>query len=268
MKCEEIESLMVEYLDNKLEKDRVTSIEKHLETCEGCLDALKETQQLLQLMSREEMNQPDESLRINFYHMLHSEIRKVKEGDSSKNFIVAAGWYEKGIYRIAAGIALLLAGTFLGMILNRGLFNSGESKELGQLKSEVNSLRKTAMFTMLRDESSSNRIQAVDYANDISSPDENIVEALVKTLNNDNNVNVRMAAAYALAKFGNEQAVRDSLVASLSLQKEPILQVTLINILVELREKNALKPIEQIISNDKTMKEVRNVAETGAKLLI
>ncbi len=268
MKCEEIESLIVEYLDNKLDKDLVTSIEKHLETCESCLDALKETQQLLQLMSREEMTQPDDSLRINFYHMLHSEIRKVKEGKSNKDLIVTARWYEKGIYRIAAGVALLIAGTFMGMILNQGIFNSGESKELSQLRSEVNTLRKTTMFTMLRDQSSSNRIQAVDYANDISSPDENIIEALVRTLNNDNNVNVRMAAAYAMAKFGNEQAVRDSLVASLSSQKDPILQVTLINILVELREKRALKPIEQIISNDKTMKEVRSVAETGARLLI
>ncbi|MDP4223620.1 MAG: HEAT repeat domain-containing protein [Bacteroidota bacterium] len=268
MKCEEVESLMIEYLDNKLDKDQISAIEKHLETCESCLDSLKETQQLLQLMSRDTAAQPDESLRINFYHMLHSEIRKEKENRGSMAGIITVRWYEKNIYRIAAGIALLIAGTFLGMLLYHGIFNSGQTKELSQLRSEVITLKKTAMFTMLKDESSSNRIQAVDYANGISSPDKNIIDALVKTLNNDKNVNVRMAAAYALAKFGNEQSVRDSLVVSLSLQNDPILQVTLINILVELREKGALKPIEQIISNDKTMKEVKSVAENGVKLLI
>jgi hypothetical protein len=77
-----------------------------------------------------------------------------------------------------------------------------------------------------------------------------------------------MAAAYALTKFTGIQSVRDSLVKSLSIQTDPIVQVTLINILVELKEKSALKPIEQIISSDKTIKEVKKVAENGVKLLI
>src|SRR4030042_773191 len=116
-------------------------------------------------------------------------------------------------------------------------------------------MKKAAMFTMLRDESSSYRIQAVNYADEIETPDENVIEALVKTLNHDKNVNVRMAAAYALAKYAGQQAVCDSLVQSLPLQSDPILQVTLINILVERREKSALKPIQQIITDQNTLKE-------------
>ncbi len=53
MKCEEVEALMIDYLDNKLEPEQVREIEKHLETCEKCLDELKETQSMLQLMSVE-----------------------------------------------------------------------------------------------------------------------------------------------------------------------------------------------------------------------
>lgn len=137
-----------------------------------------------------------------------------------------------------------------------------------QLQSEVISLKKAAMFTMLKDESSSYRIQAVNYADDFDTPDENVIEVLVKTLNHDKNVNVRMAAAYALAKYADLQPVCDSLVQSLSLQSDPILQVTLINILVERREKSAVNPIRQIITNENTLEEVKNVAENGVKLLI
>jgi hypothetical protein len=268
MKCEEVEALMIDYLDNKLEPEQISEIEKHLETCERCLDELKDTQSLLKLISEEEMEKPDDSLRINFYHMLHGEIKRIEEKNVEPIKSASKHWYDRNVYRIAAGIALLIAGTFLGMLIYSGISNSGQAKELSHLKSEINELRKTAMFTMLKDGSSSSRLQAVDYVNGIDSPDQDIINALVKTLNNDKNVNVRLAAAYALAKFTGVQSVRDSLVKSLPMQNDPILQVSLINILVELREKSALKPIEQIISSDKTMQEVKKVAENGVKLLI
>ena len=76
MKCEEVETKMIDYLDNNLEEGIRQEIEKHLETCERCLDELKDTQQVLNLISEDEMVKPDDSLRINFYHMLHSEIKK------------------------------------------------------------------------------------------------------------------------------------------------------------------------------------------------
>ncbi len=76
MKCEDVESAMIDYLDNKLEKSHRDDVEKHLETCERCLDELKDFQQILQTVDSTEMEQPDESLRINFYHMLHGEMNK------------------------------------------------------------------------------------------------------------------------------------------------------------------------------------------------
>ncbi len=98
--------------------------------------------------------------------------------------------------------------------------------------------------------------------------DENVIDVLVKTLNNDKNVNVRLAAAYALSKFAYERSVSDSLVKSLTRQTDPILQVALINILAERKEKSALRPIQEIISNKSTLKEVRDVAENSLHVLI
>jgi hypothetical protein len=265
MKCEEVESLMIDYLDNKLESDKKAEIEKHLETCERCLDEMMEMQHIMQLIASKDMQVPDDSLRINFYHMLHNEIKKADIRDVKP---VILRWYDRGIFRVAAAIALLIAGSFLGVLIYSGISNSGQEKELSQLKSEVNALRKTAMFTMLKDGSSSYRIQAVNYADEMDKPDENVINALLMTLNGDKNINVRMAAAYALEKYTSRQYVRDSLVKSLPLQTDPILQVTLINILVELKEKSAIEPIEKIISNDRTLTEVKSVAESGIKHLI
>lgn len=268
MICEEVELKMIDYLDKNLEESFRLEIEKHLETCERCLDQLRDSQQVLNIMSKDEMVKPDDSLRINFYHMLHSEIKKVDERNTLSFRKPLTPWYNLSRYKIAAAVALLICGTFIGIFIRAEMNNSYASNELKQLQTEVSDLKKTTMFTMLRGESSSDRIQAVSYAGDIGKTDENIIGVLVKTLNNDKNVNVRMAAAYALSKFADQRAVSDSLVKSLSLQTDPILQVTLINILAERKEKSALKPIQEIIANRSTLKEVRTVAENSLRVLI
>jgi len=259
---------MIDYLDKVLDKAGNIEIEKHLESCEACLDELNETQKVLNRISGEEMEQPDETLRINFYHMLHNQIKKQEEKPVFSITEPVSPWYSLRQYRVAAGIALLITGTLLGLLMHGSINNSYAANELKQLHTEISDLKKATMFTMLREESSSDRIQAVRYAEDLDNPDQNIIDALVKTLNTDKNVNVRMAAAYALSRFTSQRLVCDSLVKSLSLQNDPILQVTLINILAEKKEKSALRPIQEIISNKNTLKEVRAVAENSLRVLI
>jgi hypothetical protein len=266
MKCEEIDKLIMDYLDKNLDESSTREIERHLETCERCIEVLKDSQQVLSLISEDEMTKPDDSLRINFYHMLHTEIKKEEVKNSPAKTMVP--WYNLNSYRVAAAVALLIAGTFLGVLINSGINNSTASDEIAQLRLEVSDLKKATMFTMLKGGSSSERIDAVNYANDLDNADDNVIEVLIKTLNNDKNVNVRMAAAYALAKFANQKTVCDSLVKSLSQQIDPILQITLINILAEKKEKSALKPIQDIIANEKTLREVKAVAENSLRVLI
>ena len=268
MKCEEVEEKIIDYLDKALDDRLLQEIEKHLETCERCLDEVRDSQQIIQIISNDKMVKPDDSMRINFYHMLHSEIKKGEGRTNLSPHTLSVPWYNLNRYRIAAGIAILICGTFLGLFIHSQLINPSTANELKQLHSEVSDLKKTAMFTMLKEESSSDRIQALNYVNDLDNPDQNVIEVLIKTLNQDKNVNVRMAAAYALAKFADHRNVCDSLVKSLSIQEDPILQVTLINILVERKERSALRTIQQIITNKSTLKEVKAVAENGVKVLI
>lgn len=268
MKCEEFEAIMIDYLDNNLHEKLRREIETHLETCERCFDELREYQQIMQLISKDELVKPDDSLRINFYHMLHNEIKKSESKNLSAIQTTTKRWYNRRLYKIAAGFAILICGTFLGMIIHSEIIKSYNSDRLEQLNTEVTALKKTAMFLMLKDGSSSDRIQAVNYTDGIKNPDQPVIEVLISTLNKDKNVNVRMAAAYALARFADQKPVCDSLVNSLYHQDDPILQVTLINILVERKEKSAIKPIQQIISDKSTIKEVKDIAENSVKLLI
>ncbi|MBK7134530.1 MAG: HEAT repeat domain-containing protein [Bacteroidales bacterium] len=265
MKCEEAEARIIDYIDNILDEEAKREVENHFDKCERCTDMLIESRKVIHLISNEETSTPDDSLRTNFYHMLHSEIRKSEMHNTQKITFPIDRRFNRSLMRIAAGIALLIAGTFLGMLIRSGAVRSAE---LDQLRAEVSELKKNTMFTMLNESSSSNRIQAVRYAEELEIPDQNVIDVLVRTLNNDKNINVRMAAAYALSKFADQNAVSDSLVKSLTLQQNPILQITLINILAEKNEKSAFKPIQQIIANKNTLPEVRVVAQNSLRTLI
>jgi hypothetical protein len=268
MKCEDVEQAMIDYLDNTLDKAHRDEVEKHLETCERCLDELKDFQQILQTVDSTQMEQPDETLRINFYHMLHGEVNKQAiQGQKQTLSPIPLHRSSPGL-KIAAAIALLLAGTFIGLTLHFVLNRQHEGEQVASLKTEMQSMKELMMLNMLKQESPSQRIQAVNYTDDIQAPDVKVLDALTETLNHDRNINVRMAAAYSLAKYADRKSVRDSLVASLSQQTEPIIQIVLMNILVEKKESNAIKPIQKIMSDEKAMKEVKEVAQKGLKVLL
>jgi hypothetical protein len=205
---------------------------------------------------------------VNFYHILHGEINKQTLNKAHTNTISKLANKTFSLTKIAAGIALLVAGIIIGVIFQSSLRNKDNKTQLSELKTEVQNMKELVMLSMLKEESSSQRIQAVSYVEEIKAPDKKVLDALTVTLNNDKNVNVRLAAAYSLSKYTNQQWVRDSLVESLTKQTEPIIQVVLINILVEKRETNAINAIRQIISDDATLKDVKDIAEKGIQLLL
>jgi len=268
MTCADIESLMIDYLDNLLEKNQREDVEEHFNTCERCLDELKEFKKIFDKIESEEAEQPNETVRVNFFHMLHSEINKEIIGESKTIPVIPMLNMNSPFMKIAAGIVLLVAGVFIGMMLSGNLKNNDDKSQLGDLQTEVQHMKEMLILTLLKEESPSERIQAVDYTEGLQVPDGKILDALTQTLNHDKNVNVRLAAAYSLAKYSDRQVVRDSLVESLSRQTEPIIQVVLMNILVELNEGNAVKPMKQILLDEKTLQEVKDIAQKGINTLM
>ncbi len=268
MKCEEVETAMIDYLDNALDKAHRDEIEKHLLTCERCMDEVRDFQDILQTMSSAEMEKPDDTLRINFYHMLQSEINKQKAAEVKPAKKHTVSLWSSSWIKVAAGVALLVAGAFLGRIIQPGMKTDNSSVQLGELKSEVTEMKKILMFTMLNEESPSQRIKAVNYAEEIPYPDQKVIGALLNTLNKDKNVNVRLAALYSLARFSNSQLVRDSLVKSLETQNEPIIQIVLMNILTDKKEMKAVEPMRKIMSKKNVMKEVKEAAQKGIEVLL
>jgi hypothetical protein len=62
--------------------------------------------------------------------------------------------------------------------------------------------------------------------------------------------------------------VRAELVRSLEFQTEPIVQISLINMMVELEEKSAVNKLKSLIDNEATLPEVKKQAQLGIEVLI
>ena len=95
-----------------------------------------------------------------------------------------------------------------------------------------------------------------------------VTHALFKTLNEDENVNVRLAALEALKAFVKDNRVREELVRSISKQDSPMVQLELAGLMVTIQEKKSVKELQKIVENEKTPKEVKNKIRESIQVLI
>lgn len=121
--------------------------------------------------------------------------------------------------------------------------------------------RKEAIFARLGNmESASTRMGAAMQAYNLRNPDKEIVDALVTSMNSDPNTNVRLAALEALARFHKERYVKQQLIRSLKKQKDPLVQIELIQLLTRMKETTILDQLQQIVDDEHTMEAVKEKA--------
>jgi hypothetical protein len=114
--------------------------------------------------------------------------------------------------RLAAALSLLIVGWFLGYQVTP----RPERAQSDSLAQEVREMKKTVMLAMLENSSAAERMKAVRFAQELSVPDEAVLSALTRTINEDPNVGVRLMAVEALALNAGHPKVREALVQASS----------------------------------------------------
>ena len=123
------------------------------------------------------------------------------------------------------------------------------------------SMRKQVLFAKLTNmESPSQRLTAATEAYELKNNSNDIVDALVKTMNSDPSTNVRLAALDALAKFYRESYVKKQLITSLKKQNDPMVQIGLIELLTKMKESSILTELDKIVKDGSTMEAVKDHA--------
>jgi hypothetical protein len=165
-------------------------------------------------------------------------------------------------WRVAAGILLVLGAFWAGSQYKQRSATKPDA-EIAALREEVLEMKRV----MATDASASERIQMVSQEFNAGQPDE-VLEVLIHTMNQDPNVNVRVAASEALYRFHHKKEVRHALVESLKLQTDPLMQLTLIDILVKIKEKEAIGELEEFAQRKDVLPIVKDKAAEGLGILI
>ena len=168
--------------------------------------------------------------------------------------------------RIAAGLILLLTGFSAGLIVQQQ--RTVSDPQVAALQQEIQQMRNALVYGSYQQASASERISAVNLSArfpkaDDGALDRQISEILIYTMNNDKNVNVRQAAAEALFRFRGEPDIRKALVHSLERQSDPLMQITLIDMLVKMKEKTAVNEMQKLLMNTNTQEVVKDRLQAG-----
>jgi hypothetical protein len=276
MNCKDIQAKLIDHLDHKLDGATAEEMRQHLASCASCSREAEELRELLTAMSGSPLEMPPAALRENFNMLLQSELNIEATTTIIEEFPATSGEapqaarivrFSSPWWRVAAAVILLAGGIGIGMIIRTKPSGSTTTDEIAAMRKELKEMKEEVMFNLINDESASQRIKAVSYVEQMSSPDQQVINALLNTLDHDKSVNVRLASLYSLSRFADRQAVRDSLVTALKVQTDPIVQVVLINLLGEKRETKAIAPIKEIILNKKTLPEVKDAAQRSLKIM-
>ncbi|MBA4849824.1 HEAT repeat domain-containing protein [Emticicia sp. BO119] len=259
-----MEQLFADYLEDKLNTRQKQELETLLANDEALRDEFEDLKAFYADMHKPTELDPTATLDLGFYMMLEKEKgAEQKKKEKEQKGAMRVSWVNSPILKYAAGIIILLGIFWVGRKTADKDLN--DISDIPSLREEMKETRQ--MLSMLKNESASERIQAVNYSYDISKPDDKVLEALIKTLNTDTNINVRTAAAEALSHFGSEKIARDALIQTLLTQKEPTLQITVIDILAGLGDKRAVKPMQKLLQSTDTEDFVKRKAMESVKVL-
>jgi len=265
MECKNIQNLLIDFIEGNIQADIKVQMEEHLMACGKCRTEHKQLVMLLNDLQQLGDEQPGEMLKTDFYTMLEEE----KENISTSGKPKAKGTLIKlnqNFMKYAAGALILFTvGFFSGTRLQ--LINK-QNNQIAALQSQVWQLQQSASLASLIQPTASQRLNAVYTISEQSTQDEKMVNILINTLRNDENTNVRMAAAQALAQYKGNDEVHTAFVEVLGNETDAAMQITLINLLTRFREEKAKKAFEKILNDNSSLPVVKQQAEQGLKVFI
>jgi len=259
MEQNKIDELVAKYNEGLTDPAEVQQLEELIEEGKVELARLRNLDKLEEQVASIETPAASLAMEEKFYAMLAKEKRKQ---ESSSFSFTMPGWPWLAP-RLAFSMALIIAGFAGGY-----LFNGRKDSDVDQLTAQVAALKETMMLSLLQKESATDRLKAVSLSTEMDRVSQAVTQALFQTLNNDESVNVRLAALEALAPYSRDGKVREQLIRSIAKQESPFVQVALAELMGQLQEKKSVREFDKILKDKNTPQDVKNRIKESLNVLI
>jgi hypothetical protein len=278
MTCDQSKLLLSEYWSHTLGEADELAFEAHIGTCDACRRDAEQLGALWRGLALIPAEEPGAQVRTRFYDSLaafrHGLESAPKHGLRER---LMALWPKQPAWQMGVSFALLVIGVGVGYEMRPGQGISGQTKpdvgttsgvgEVAQLRGEISNMRQMVALSLLQQQSAGDRLRGVSYAYQVPSSDTQVLSALLATVNTDSNVNVRLAAVDALHGFGASPVTRAAVIQSIRKQDQPMVQIALIDLLVDLHEVEARPELGKLAADDQVNEAVRQHAKVAMEKL-
>lgn len=250
MKCELYEELFTGWINKELSPEEKGALERHIAGCTNCREELQGLQQLWDTMGHIETPEPSANMGVKFYAMLDTYKESVKEQRSlwaDIKYQVSLIWEWQPRWPMVYNLAMIIILVGAGYLFFGKSKSDDQDNQLKALSSQVHELKQTMMLALLENPSASERIRGVSYTSEIKHADKQVIDALLATLNNDPNVNVRLSTLDALSHLTGHPEVREGLIKSIVEQDSPLMQLAIADVMLKLQEKRSIGSFRELL---------------------
>jgi hypothetical protein len=246
MNCDRTTELLSDRFKGLLSAEQKELLEAHLETCGACREEADAVSALWTEMDVFDDDVPHERMRARF----HAALTAYEEptGRTRLDRLIERIWPSRPAFQAGTAVALL----FAGLVLGRGLPSSTD-REIANLRNDIRSLS----LALLDHQSASARLRGVEWSRRAAS-NAHAIDALLETVREDRNINVRLAAVEALSEWLDRPEVGAALTSALSRQDSPLMQLTLAKVLLERNVDGSLAAVERLLDRERLDPSVRD----------
>jgi hypothetical protein len=256
------------YLSDELKASEVIKINEHLAMCDSCRQEFESLGGVWNAIGDMSEEQPSKHLRSRFYEAMDA-YEAALQGKSFSQTKPARSWYEilfqnHPVVQFGLALLLVIVGGFIGYRL-RG--ESVNEAQIVQIRDEVRTVNRLLTVSLLQQQSASERLQGVNRSYQLEYADPEITNALLQTFKYDPNVNVRLAALDALSRNISQPDVRRELLKAFQSQSSPMVQIAIVDLMVQVREKNSMELLKQMLQKSDVNRAVKKRIEEGIQQL-
>lgn len=272
MNCVQARDRFAELLDQRLEGPVSGDIRTHLASCPACQREFASLRDTLDRLDALPAAKPGPRLRANFYAMLEDEKRSAAAAPVASRRRPAPGarvwrWI---LSPLAAG-GLLVLGFLAGHYSPQRTApvttpatspaDPATQQELADLRKKVDSMTQLVGYSLLQQQPAGERLKGVLAAQNLTHDDDQLITKLISTLALDPSTNVRLSALEALYQHADKDVVRAGVLASLTREQNPLVQVSMIDFLVAAKDREAASTLQEMARSDKVDRSVRDAAK-------
>lgn len=237
--------MVLDYLEGRLSPEEESNLKAMIQ--EGIIsrEEIDQMRDFYLKTEQYEVPEPSENLQHDFYAALQQEQAK-----ASKK--IWGSWLPQlqldiKLSQLAYGFVIFLLGLLIGLQMNN---KQAYEQQMADMRTELQHMQESLVVNLLEQPSATQRLKAVSMSTELQPSDDKVIASLIRVLNEDSHVTVRLAALDALLNYARKPEVREGLIRSIPQQEAPMVQLALAEAMVALQEKRSVDALQQLLKQE------------------